>query len=357
MNHRLQAVAYGTVLALCAGWVLWIGQSVLLPIAFSILVVYVIVGTSRLVSRLPGLGSRMPRSLLYAVSFLLICAALAATFWLVAADLGRAIELAPRYQESLLARIQDVSARLGIEDEPSWATVRQYLLAQGTTQKLLGYSAVILTSVPSLLVVSVLYVIFLLIELGTFPRKLANLSEDPAAVARLQKIITHVNERIGTYLALKTFMCVLTGVLSWMAMAWAGLELASFFGVLIALVNYIPYLGSFLGVFVPVGFGLLQFGFSGELLLLLAILLAVQFTIGNVLDPWLMSNSLNLSPFAILASLAAWSALWGMAGAFLAVPLTACIVMVLAESKGTRPLAVLLSKTGDVGDAERGSPS
>ena len=96
MNHRLQAVTYGTVLALCAGWVLWIGQSVLLPIAFSILVVYVIVGTGRLVSRLPGLGSRMPRRVLYAVSFLVIGAALAGTFWLVVADLGRAIELAPR---------------------------------------------------------------------------------------------------------------------------------------------------------------------------------------------------------------------------------------------------------------------
>ena len=68
-------------------------------------------------------------------------------------------------------------------------------------------------------------------------------------------------------------------------MAWAGLELASFFAVLIALVNYIPYLGSFLGVFVPVSFGLLQFGFSSELLLLLVLLAAVQFTIGNVLDP------------------------------------------------------------------------
>ncbi len=349
MNHRLQAVTYGTVLTLAAGFVLWIGQSVLLPIAFSILAVYVIVGTSNLVSRVPWLGSRLHSSVQYAVGFLLVCAALAATFWLVAADLGRAVELAPRYQESLLATVQSLSALLGIEAEPTWATVRQYLLAQGSPQRLLGYSAVILTSVPSLLIVSVLYVVFLLIELDTVPRKLANLSQDPAAVARVQKIITSVNERIGTYLALKTFLCVLTGVLSWLAMAWVGLELASFFAILIALVNYIPYLGSFLGVFVPVSFGLLQFGFSSELLFLLVVLAAVQFTIGSVLDPWLMANSLNLSPFAILASLAAWSALWGIAGAFLAVPLTACIVMVMAESKGTRPLAVLLSKTGDVG--------
>jgi len=349
VNHRLQAVAYGTALTLAAGWVLWIGQSVLQPIAFSILAVYVIVGTSSLVSRVPWLGSRLPRSVQYAVGFLLVCAALAATFWLVAADLARAVELAPRYQESLLATVQSLSALLGVETEPTWATLRQHLLAQGNPQKLLGYSAVILTAIPSLLIVSVLYVVFLLIELGTVPRKLANLSEDPAAVARVQKIITHVNERIGTYLALKTYMCILTGVLSWLAMAWVGLELAAFFAILIALVNYIPYLGSFLGVFVPVGFGLLQFGFSGELLFLLVVLAVVQFTIGSVLDPWLMANSLNLSPFAILASLAAWSALWGVAGAFLAVPLTACIVMVLAESKGTRPLAVLLSKTGDVG--------
>jgi AI-2 transport protein TqsA len=349
VNHRLQAVAYGTVLALAAGWVLWIGQSVLLPIAFSILAVYVIVGTSSLVSRVPWLGSRLPRSVQYAVGFLLVCAALAVTFWLVAADLGRAIELAPQYQESLLAIVQSLSARLGIETQPTWATLRQYLLAQGNPQRLFGYAAAILTAVPSLLIVSVLYVVFLLVELGTVPRKLANLSDDPAAVARVRKIISSVNERIGTYLALKTFLCMLTGVLSWMGMAWVGLELASFFAILIAIVNYIPYLGSFLGIFVPVGFGLLQFGFSSELLLLLVILAAVQFTIGSVLDPWLMANSLNLSPFAILASLAAWSALWGIAGAFLAVPLTACIVMVLAESKGTRPLAVLLSKTGDVG--------
>ena len=117
MNHRLQAVTYGTVLTLAAGFVLWSGQSVLVPIAFSILAVYVIVGTSSLVSRVPWIGSRLPRGVHYAAGFLLVCAALAATFWLVAADLGRAVELAPRYQESLLATVQSLSALLGIEAE------------------------------------------------------------------------------------------------------------------------------------------------------------------------------------------------------------------------------------------------
>ena len=78
--------------------------------------------------------------------------------------------------------------------------------------------------------------------------------------------------------------------------------------------------------------------------------MGVQFLLGNVVDPYLMANSLNLSPLAIVASLAFWGALWGVSGAFLAVPLTACIAMVLAEFKGTRPIAIMLSKTGQLGD-------
>ena len=74
----------------------------------------------------------------------------------------------------------------------------------------------------------------------------------------------------------------------------------------------------------------------------------VQFLNGNLLDPYLMGSSLNMSPFVILVSLTVWSALWGIPGAFLAVPITACIMMILAEFSGSRPIAVLLSQKGEV---------
>ena len=91
---------------------------------------------------------------------------------------------------------------------------------------------------------------------------------------------------------------------------------------------------------------IVQFGDVNTVLLLLLALTAVQFVIGNFLDPYLMGNSLNLSPFAILVSLTVWSALWGIAGAFLAVPITAIMAIVFSEFAGTRPIAVLLSQTG-----------
>ena len=345
----LQSLVYGAVLALVIGWVLHIGKSVLLPIVFSVLVVYVIVGTTRLVARIPGLGSRMPTSVQYSLALLAIATALWFTFWLVVANLGKVLELAPSYQESLLTAIQSLAARIGVES-PTWATVRGSVLAQVNPQALVASTLAFVTSTASVLVLGVLYVAFLLIEMSTTERKIARLSNDPKVVAQLQKIVIHINDRVGTYLALKTFVCVVTGLVSWMVMAWVGLDLAAFFGVLVALMNYVPYIGSVLSVVIPGSFGLLQFGPSPDLVLLLVLLIGVQFLLGNIVDPYLMASSLNLSPLAIVASLAGWGALWGISGAFLAVPLTACIAMVLAEFKGTRPIAVLLSKTGELGD-------
>jgi AI-2 transport protein TqsA len=349
-NDSLQSLVYGTIMALAIGWVLHIGKDVLLPIVFSILVVYVIVGTTRLVARIPGLGRRLPTSLQYSVALAVIAVVLWFTFWLVVANLAKAAELAPRFQQSMLDTVRAVSARFGVESQPTWATLRESLLAQIGPQTLVSYALGLVMSTASVLAVGVLYVAFLLIEMSTTERKLTLISDDPRVVAQVQKIVTHINDRVGAYLALKTFVCIITGLVSWMVMAWVGLELAAFLAVIIVLVNYVPYIGSVLSVVVPAALGLLQFGPSPELMWLVVLLTVVQFVIGNIVDPALMASSLNLSPLAIVASLAGWGALWGVPGAFLAVPLTACIAMVLAEFPGTRPIAILLSKSGHVGD-------
>ncbi len=127
-----------------------------------------------------------------------------------------------------------------------------------------------------------------------------------------------------------------------------GVDFAGFWAVLIGVLNYVPYVGSVLGVLFPVAFATMQFADPGAIFAVLLALSAAQFVIGFFLDPYLMGNSLNLSPFAILISLAAWSALWGIAGAFLAVPITACMVLIFAEFEATRPIAILLSRNGQI---------
>jgi predicted PurR-regulated permease PerM len=346
--ERLRAVVHGTVMILIVGWVLYIGQAILVPAVLGAVIVYVIVGLADALHRLPGLGKRLPLQLRYLVSVGVIGLAFFGLAYLIMANKERALALAPQYQQSLLAAIQRLAVFFGVETEPTWATLRQELLAQINLQRL---ATSLMASVGSILVTFVvvfLYATFLLVERRSFDAKLANLSDDPQRVARIREVIGAINRRIGSYLALKTLLSVGLGAVSYAVMRLYGLEFAALWAVLTAFLNFVPYVGSVLGVLLPGLMAVVQFPDWGPIVGLLLALTAAQFVIGNFLDPVVMGNSLNLSPFAILISLALWSELWGIPGAFLAVPITAIATIVFSEFPGTRPLAVLLSKSGRV---------
>jgi predicted PurR-regulated permease PerM len=343
---RLRAAVHGTVLLLIIGWVLTVGKAIFVPAVLGAVVVYVIVGLAHVLGRLPALGPRLPLQLRYLFSIAVIGLAFFLLAYLIMANKERAMTLAPQYQHSLLASIQQIAVQFGFETEPTWATLRQELLAQINLQRLFGSLLASLGSIVVTFVVVMLYATFLLVERRAFETKLANLSDDPKRVGRIREVIGTINGRIGSYLALKTLLSVLLGVVSYVVMALYALEFAALWAVLTAFLNFVPYVGSVLGVLLPALMAVVQFQELGVILTLVLALTAVQFVIGNFLDPYVMGNSLNLSPFAILISLAVWSELWGIPGAFLAVPITAIVTIVFSEFAGTRPVAVLLSKSG-----------
>ena len=311
---RLRAAVYGTFLLLIIGWVLTMGKAIFVPAVLGAVIVYVIVGLAQVLGRVPLLGPRLPLQLRYLFSMGVIALAFLLLAYLIAANKERALALAPLYQINL--------------------------------QRLFGS---LLASVGSILVTFIvvfLYATFLLVERAHFETKLVQLSNDPKRVARIRDVIETINQRIGSYLALKTLLSILLGAVSWAVMALYGLEFALLWAVLTAFLNFVPYVGSVLGVALPALMAVVQFGELGPILMLVLALSTVQFVIGNFLDPYVMGSSLNLSPFAILISLAVWSELWGIPGAFLAVPITAIVTIVFSEFPGTRPVAVLLSKSG-----------
>ena len=334
MNEGFRVLVYATVFAVLAGWVLYLGRDILVPIVFSVMAMYVILGSARLLERAPVIGPALPPRLRYGLSALAMLAALLLLGWLVMDSVDALVAQAPHYQAQLVALAQRGATVLGLESEPSWETIRRGALDQFNLQKLAGSLLLSVGATLTGLTVIGLYVVFLMVERGHFDAKVAALSDDPARVAQVRRIVTDVNHRIGTYLALKTLLSLLLGLVSWVILAAMGVELAGFWALLIGLLNYVPYIGSVLGVAIPSLFALLQFGDLRTVLLLAGGLSVVQFLNGNLLDPYLMGSSLNLSPFVILVCLTVWTALWGMAGAFLAVPLTACLVMVLAEFNG-----------------------
>ena len=352
-HQRLQALTYGVLLALIVGWVLHVGRSVFVPIVFAVVLVYVIVGLTRLLARIPGIGSRLSLRARYALSALAAIAASALIAFVALDNLDRLAAQSGQYQGALLATIQHLAVRFGVENEPTWATLRQLFLDQVSIQSLVGSAMLAATSILSTVIVVLLYVVFLLAEQRWLNDKIERVSESARTVALIRQIIASTNARIGSYFALKALLGLLMAVLSFAIMRYYKLEFAAFWAMLVLLLNFVPYLGSIISVFFPAAMAVVQFTDTGTIVTLVLALIAVQFVIGNFLDPYLLGNSLNLSPFSILASLAVWTALWGAPGALLAVPITAIMTIVFSEFAGTRPIAVLLSRTGELDEDTR----
>ncbi len=203
-----------------------------------------------------------------------------------------------------------------------------------------------------------IYVAFLLIDQTFFDAKMRVLFPDPARRQEATAFLTDLGARIGTYLSIMTRISAITAIISYGAMVLLGLENPVFWMLLIFLLNFIPTIGSILGAVLPAAFALVQFQDLWPAALLLIGLGSVQFVIGNVVLPRLTGKTFNLSLTATILSLAFWGALWGVTGMLLAVPVTAVLLLIASRFEATRPIAVMLSQTGDlVPAAEAAKPA
>jgi AI-2 transport protein TqsA len=139
-----------------------------------------------------------------------------------------------------------------------------------------------------------------------------------------------------------------TGAISYAILLVVGVDFAAFWGFVIFLLNYIPTIGSMLGILLPTLLAVVQFATIGPVLAVIIGGGATQFLIGNIIEPRLMGTSLNISPLVVLISLAVWGSIWGLAGMFLSVPLTMIAMIVFSYFRPTRPIAIMLSGNGEI---------
>ncbi|WP_420407828.1 AI-2E family transporter [Hoeflea sp.] len=347
----MRNATFGLALTLMIGWLIWIGKPVLLPVLAAAISVYVLSTAAESMKGLPLLG-RLPswaRRVLILIAFVL---AVVLLFVLVINNLTQVVAALGRYEANLQTLVTRSASLLGIEDEPTWANLRRATLDQVDFGSWIAPALISLRGFGSTLFLVVLYASFFMAERGMIARKLVTAlggtEGGTGTGTRALSLLARINERIGEYLFVKTVVNLILGAISFVIMLALGIEFALFWAVLIAFLNYIPYIGSLIGVIFPVLLSLAQFGTLGMAGVVLISLTAAQVLVGAYLEPRMMGRAFNLSPLAVLLALAFWSALWGLPGALLAVPMTASLVLVLAEIQATRPVAILLSANGRV---------
>ena len=205
-------------------------------------------------------------------------------------------------------------------------------------------------------VLTVTFTAFMFAERAWFPIKLERILGDPVRSGRVLHIVRSITRRVNRYLLVKSGISLVTALLIWAIFRAAGLELAGAVAMLTFILNFIPTLGAIIATVIAVVLVLAQTGDPTQTLLIGGACTAVQFVIGNVLDPLLLGQTLRLSSFGIILSLAFWGAMWGIAGAFLAVPIMVAAMIVCAHIPWLRPIAVLLSHEGLPDDGETQSP-
>ena len=148
---------------------------------------------------------------------------------------------------------------------------------------------------------------------------------------------------VSVYLSVKLMASLITGVLVAMVLFGFHVKLAALFALFAFLLNFIPSVGSIVAVLLPIPVLFLQYGFGPQFFVVIGLLSAIEFTIGNLIEPRFLGEGMDLHPAAVVASLIVWTLIWGAPGAFLSVPITASIKIVLSKIKLTRPAAEFLA--------------
>jgi predicted PurR-regulated permease PerM len=184
---------------------------------------------------------------------------------------------------------------------------------------------------------------FLLVYDQVFIAKLVKLlptlSDKKTAVAIAQDIESQVSRYLFTITAINTCLGLAVGT----AVGLLGLRNPVMWGVMVALLNFVPYLGALTGIICMTIGAVLSFDSLGYAFIFPAVYLAFGVLEGSFITPWVMGRSLTLNPVIILLSLTFWGWMWGIVGIILAVPILAAFKIFCTHIKPMEPLAEFLS--------------
>lgn len=340
---RSISLAAGLIIAALIIVLLIVGKTFLVPLFLAVVIWYLINAINELVQGIPAIGRFLPDWLSKTIATAMILGVLYLIGILVSDNIRQMVAAAPAYQSNLWLQLEDIFQRFGM-DVPDLDALIAELDIANILQQLLGNVGAFVKG----FVLVVIYVIFLLLEEKFFARKLDELRLTTTRRAKVIKIINHINEAARTYIVVKTFTSVVTGVLSYAVLYWVGVDFALFWGFLIFLLNYIPTFGSIIATAFPSLLALVQFDSLTPFLIVLIVVISIQLLMGSFLEPRWMGDQLNISPLVVLLSLTLWGIIWGPVGMLLCVPITIILIIIFSQFPATRPIAVLLSKDGNV---------
>jgi AI-2 transport protein TqsA len=330
-ERHIQTVCLLTMTVLAVGASLYLLKPVLVPFVLALFVTYSLLPVIEVLQ----VRARMPYWLAAVLAGCMGLGLLVLLGVLVSGSINQMLSNADQYQRIVRAWIAHAREMLptevfGIPVEDRGIS-RFFSLPE---QQVGGFLASTLQGVLSLVSDSFMvgiFVLFFLIGRGT-------------AATPPNSPFGHVEKSVKDYLMLKVAISAVTGGAQGLALWFLGVDFAFVFGVLGFLLNFIPNVGPVLATLMPLPVLPLSPDMTlSTASLAIAIPGVIHFVSGNIVEPRLMGDSLDLHPVAVLLALIYFGMIWGMVGMFLATPITAVIKILSEQNDFTRPAGHVLA--------------
>ena len=198
-----------------------------------------------------------------------------------------------------------------------------------------------LNTTLSFWLITLLYVVLGLMEVGVLRRKVETLVE-PCRAVKLLSATSHSAYKLRRYLGVRTLMSLTTGVLIGLFAWTVDLRFPVEWAVIAFTLNYIPFIGSFIATLLPTLFEMAQANSWQSIVGIFVCLNIIQFVVGSYIEPRLAGAVLSVSPLLVLFATFFWSYMWGLYGAFIGVPITIVALTFCGHFESTRMIAEML---------------
>jgi AI-2 transport protein TqsA len=319
-------------------------KSILVPFVFAVIVWFLIKEVKTLMTKSKFVRKTFPSWLLNLLASIAIFGVISLFTNLLVANAKDMIAASETYKANIMELVHSIDVWLGID---LIADLKQIINEMDFGEMIKGAANSLSTALGDIFII-IIYVLFLIAEESVTPKKLRMLYPTRERFHGVHVMLNEINKSIGKYLALKTMVSILTGVLSWIVLRLVGVDFPVFWAIVIFLLNFIPTIGSLIGTVLLTLMALLQFGEFIPATIVLVAVGTIQVVIGSIIEPKIMSDSLNISSLVVMLSLAFWGFIWGVVGMILCVPIMVMLIIILGRFESTKPVAILLSGNGNV---------
>lgn len=187
-----------------------------------------------------------------------------------------------------------------------------------------------------------LLMVFLLIEMKNGNEKIEMMFEGKRKTS-VHNMVSKTIKEVVHYLSIKFFISFATSILVFILLMIMKIDFTIIWAFLAFIMNFIPTFGSIISVGITSLFALIQY-FPNPIPMFVVLIgmTAINFTLGNIIEPKIEGDNLDLSPFIILVSLLFWGWMWGFVGMILSVPIMVILKIICENFKILHPIAILL---------------